>query len=134
MEVDNTFGPLDIAISGLRAQSRNLEIVSSNLANARTTDAGDGQAYRRLEPVFEAVSEGISGVDIERILTDMSELPRVLDPGHPQADKDGYVTLPNVDIPVEMINLTIASRTYQANAAVLRRYQQMVETALELLK
>ncbi|MEA3368156.1 MAG: flagellar basal body rod C-terminal domain-containing protein, partial [Planctomycetota bacterium] len=63
-----------------------------------------------------------------------SNFRQVLMPGHPDADKDGFVQMPNVDLPVEMMNLTIASRAYQANVAVLKRYQDMVETTVELLR
>jgi len=132
MEIDSSFGPVDMAVSGLRTQSRNMQIISSNVANIRTTDAGKGTPYRRLEAVFKSDKEG--GVEVDKIIEDMSEFPRILDPGNPDADEQGYVTMPNVDLPVEMMNLNIAARTYEANAAVLRRYQKMVETTLELLR
>jgi flagellar basal-body rod protein FlgC len=134
MEIDRTFGPIDIAISGMRAQGRHIEVISSNVANARTTDAGNGQPYRRLEAVLKTQDEGISGVMLDEIMEDMSEFQKLFDPGNPRADEHGYVVMPNVNLPIEMMNLTIATRTYQANAAVLKRYQQMVETALELLR
>jgi len=134
MEVDNVFGPIDIAISGLRAQGKNMEVISSNVANARTTDTGKGQPYRRLEAVFKTDDDGISGVSIDEIVKDMSDFQTVLDPGNPKADEHGYVRMPNVNLPIEMMNLTIATRAYQANAAILKRYQQMVETTLELLR
>jgi flagellar basal-body rod protein FlgC len=134
MKIENAAGPIDIAVSGLRAQNKQMEVISSNIANARTTDAGNGQPYRRLEAILKTQKDEISGVSIDRIAKDMSEFVRVLDPGHPQADKNGYVRMPNISIPVEMMNLTLATRTYQANAAVLRRYQQMVDTTLELLR
>ncbi len=134
MKVENVFGPIDIAVSGLRAQNKQMEIISSNIANARTTDAGRGEPYRRLEAVLKTKSDDISGVEVKKIAKDMSDFLRVLDPGNPSADENGYVQMPNVSIPVEMMNLTMATRTYQANAAVLRRYQQMVDTTLELLK
>lgn len=135
MKVDNVFGPIDIAISGLRAQGKQMEVISSNVANARTTDAGKGEPYRRLEAVLKSQEkEGISGVEIEKITRDMSEFERILDPGNPDADDNGYVLMPNVNLPIEMMNLTVATRAYQANAAILKRYQQMVETTLELLR
>ena len=133
MEVDNIFSPIDIAISGLKAQGKQMEVISSNVANARTTDAGKGEPYRRLEAVFEADDE-VGGVRLDRILADMSDFLRIFDPGNPHADEEGYVAMPNVNLPVEMMNLTIATRVYRANAAVLSRYQQMVETTLELLR
>jgi flagellar basal-body rod protein FlgC len=64
----------------------------------------------------------------------MSDFHRIFDPGNPNADEKGYVLMPNVNVPIEMMNLTVATRAYQANAAILKRYQQMVETTLELLK
>jgi len=133
MEVENSFGPIDIAISGLQAQGKQMKVISSNVANARTADAGKGEPYRRLEAAFK--SEGdLGGVKLDKILTDMNDFLRVLDPGNPMADEDGYVAMPNVNLPVEMMNLNIAARLYQANVAVLKRYQQMVETTLELLR
>jgi len=134
MEVNNTFGPIDIAISGMRAQSKHMEVISSNVANARTSNAGKGKPYRRLEALFKTESDGISGVIIDEIVPDMSDFHKILDPGNPNADEQGYITMPNVNLPIEMINLTAATRAYQANAAILKRYQQMVETALELLR
>jgi flagellar basal-body rod protein FlgC len=134
MEVDNIFGPIDIAVSGLRAQNKQIEVISSNVANARTTDAGKGEPYRRLEAVFKTDSEGVGGVTLDRIAADQSDFYKIFDPGNPNADEQGYVAMPNVNLPTEMINLTIATRAYQANAAILKRYQQMVEHTLELLR
>jgi flagellar basal-body rod protein FlgC len=134
MKIENGFGPIDIAISGLRAQNKQMEVISSNIANARTSDAGKGEPYRRLEAILKTQKDEISGVEVGRIAQDMSDFEKVLDPGNPAADKNGYIQLPNVSLPVEMMNLSLATRTYQANAAVLRRYQQMVDTTLELLR
>jgi flagellar basal-body rod protein FlgC len=133
MAVENSFGPIDIAISGMRAQGKQMEVISSNVANARTTDAGKGEPYRRLDAAFKS-EDDLGGVALDKLLTDTSDFLRVLAPGNPLADENGYVAMPNVSIPVEMMNLTIAARAYQANVAVLKRYQQMVETTLELLR
>jgi flagellar basal-body rod protein FlgC len=134
MEVNTNFSPIDIAISGLRAQSKNMEVISSNVANAQSTDNGNGQPYRRLEAVLKANNDGIGGVSLEEIVGDKSEFPKIFKPGNPNADGQGYVSMPNVQVPVEMMNLTVASRAYQANTAILKRYQEMVETTLELLR
>jgi flagellar basal-body rod protein FlgC len=134
MEINNAMGPIDIAISGLRAQEKSINVISSNVANTQTTDNGAGQPYRRIEAVLKADSDGISGVRLEEIAADMSDFPQVLKPGHPDADEQGYVMMPNVNLPIEMMNLNIAAQVYQANAAVLKRYQRMVETSLELLR
>lgn len=134
MTIDRVFGPIDISVSGMQAQDKSMEIISSNIANARTMDAGQGTPYRRLEAILQSENEGISPVAVGDVAQDMSALQRIYDPGNPQADANGYLTMPNVQLPVEMMNLGIASRTYQANAAVLKRYQKMVETTLELLR
>ncbi len=134
MEVDS-FSPIDMAISGMRTQNKSMQVISSNVANARTTDTGNGQPYRRLEATFRTeTDDSLSPVTLDEVVKDMSNFNRIIDPGHPQADAAGYVTMPNVKLPIEMMNLTIASRAYQANVAVLKRYQSMVETTLELLR
>jgi flagellar basal-body rod protein FlgC len=134
MEINNSFGPIDISLSGMGVQGKQMEIISSNIANARTTDAGKGEPYRRHEAQFKTDSDGISGVTLERITQDQSEFDLVTNPGHPDADENGYVQMPNVVLPIEMMNMVVATRTYQANVAALKRYQKMVETTLELLR
>jgi flagellar basal-body rod protein FlgC len=130
----NGFGPIDIAISGLRAQGKNMELISANVANAQTTDDGRGKPYRRVEALLETDNDELGGVSIGDVKLDMTDFPRILKPGHPNADEQGYVAMPNVSVPTEMINLNTAVRSYQANAAVLKRYQDMMETTLELLR
>ena len=134
MAVNTGFGPIDIAISGMRAGSKRMEVISSNVANARSTDNGNGEPYRRLEAIFKTDEGGLGGVTLDEVAADMSAFQRLLKPGHPNADAQGYVTMPNVEIPVEMMNLSVATKAYQANVAVLKRYQQMMETTLELLR
>ena len=134
MSVQGMLGPIDIAVSGMRAQGRQMEVISSNIANARTTDNGQGQPYRRLEAIFRSEVDGVSSVTIDEVARDMSALQRVFDPGNPNADAAGYISMPNVQLPVEMMSLSTASRAYQANAAILKRYQKLVETTLELLR
>ena len=133
MAIENNIGSMNIAISGLKAQNRQMEIISNNIANARTAKTGNGEPYRRLEAIFKS-GDGLSGVEMEEIVPDMSDFERILEPGNPAADEDGYVSMPNVSLPVEMMNLSIATRMYQANTAVIKRYQQMVEASLELLR
>ena len=134
MEINNAFGPIDIAISGIRAQKKNMELISSNVTNIKSTDNGNGEPYRRLEAVFKTDGDGMGGVNVDEVVPDMSNFSRILKPGHPDADEQGYVTMPNVSLATEMMNLRVASRMYQANVAVLKRYQAMVETTLELLR
>ena len=131
----NLFSTIDIATSGLRAYNRQMKIIGSNMANIQTTDAGNGQPYRRLIAEFEAQTDnGAGGVSIKDIVRDQSPFQQVLKPGHPDADENGYVSMPNVNWATEMVNLNAASRAYQANAAILKRYQKMVESSLELLR
>ena len=135
MRIDSGLGTIDIAISGLNAQDKNMTIISSNVANAQTTDNGSGKPYRRVEAVFRTDSDnGIGGVTVDNVSEDQSDFQQILKPGHPSANKDGYVSMPNVNLPTEMMNLSAATKAYQANAAVLKRYQAMAETTLELLK
>ncbi len=134
MKIDNQFDPIDIAISGIKAQAKSIKVISTNVANAQTADNGDGQPYRRLEAVFRPHDDELGPVSFDEVAADMSKFPKVLKPGHPMADADGYVSMPNVSMPMEMMNLNMAARSYQANVAILKRYQQVVETSLELLK
>ncbi len=136
MEIDGSmFGTLDVAVSGLKAHGKQVRVVASNVANARTTDAGDGKPYRRIEAVFEAKGKnGLEGVDIGDLKVADNPFQQVLMPGHPQADENGYVLMPNIDYPMELIKLNVASRAYKANAAMMKRYQSMVNSTLDLLK
>jgi len=134
MGIDQIAPMVDIAASGLRAQSLRLNLIAGNIANAQTTHTVTGEPYRRRDVVLQTTGDGLGGVMVLNIQRDESNFRQVLMPGHPDADKDGFVQMPNVDLPVEMMNLTIASRAYQANVAVLKRYQDMVETTVELLR
>jgi flagellar basal-body rod protein FlgC len=139
MKIENggMFDTINIAVSGLRANNRKIEVISSNIANIQTTDAGNGQPYRRLIAEMAAETDNddqARGVEISDIVQDKSDFQYVLNPGHPQADENGYVAMPNVNWPKEITDLNIASKAYQANAAILKRYQKMVESSLELLR
>lgn len=136
MENINSLTPIDIMTSGMKAQAKAVEVISSNIANARTTDAGNGEPYRRLEAMMKSSGEDeMGGVEIDGIIRDMSDFQRILaKPGDPRADAQGYISLPNISIPDEIVSLNVASRNYQANIAVMKRYQTMVNSALELLK
>jgi len=135
MKVDtDMFGTLDIAMSGLKANRKQMDVVASNIVNARTTDAGAGEPYRRLEAIMKTAGDGVAGVEVADVVEDAGDFQKVLKPGHPQADAQGYVRMPNVNLPQEMISLNLATRAYEASAAILKRYQRMVETSLGLLR
>jgi flagellar basal-body rod protein FlgC len=135
MPIEGVHNPVDIAVSGLRAQSARMSVITANIANSNTSRAGNGQPYRRKEVVLATSPDDLSGVSIVQVTEDLlSEFKSVYQPGHPDADSAGYVRMPNVDLPSEMIQLISASRAYQANAAVLKRYQELGESTLELLR
>ncbi len=134
MSVDGVTPMVDIAASGLRAQSLRLNLIAANIANADTTRTPTGKPYRRQDLVLQTTPDAVGGVTVVQVEKDRSDFRRVLMPGHPDAGTDGFVQMPNVDLPVEMMNLVLATRAYQANAAVLKRYQDMMETTVELLR
>jgi flagellar basal-body rod protein FlgC len=96
MAIDKVFGPVDVAISGMQAQNKNLSAIYSNVANARTTDAGGGVPYRRVEAIFRSQDEGdpLGGVMVDKIAQDRSAFPEIFDPTSPNADAGGYVKMP----------------------------------------
>jgi flagellar basal-body rod protein FlgC len=156
MNFDNLFSSTNISASGLSAERFRMEVVANNIANASSTRTADGGPYRRQEVVFAAMldetlssqgggrrgSPGIrgaprlasSGVQVVGLEQDASALHRIHDPGHPDAEADGYVTMPNVDLPVEMVNLITASRAYEANLRAMQTFRQMAEQSLSILK
>jgi len=140
-------GLLQVSASGLSAQQLRMELVSSNLANASTTRTPDGGPYIRKEPVFQAVpvpSEGnefsaklkahLQQVIVQDVQDDASGPRRIHDPGHPDADADGYVLMPNVDVMREMVDLVNATRSYEANVSALGATRAMLLKALEIGK
>jgi flagellar basal-body rod protein FlgC len=119
-----------------------MEVIGNNIANANTTRTPEGGPYRRREVVFatalddllDDTSSGLRGVKVVGIDADSSELPKVYQPGHPDADENGFVLMPNVSIANEMVDLITANRSYEANLRVLRSYREMVQQALSLLR
>lgn len=127
--------PVDIAVSGLRAQAMRMHVIANNIANAQTTNTGNGEPFRRKMVEFFGDNESVSGVEIGDVVPDYStDLKKVRMPGHPDADENGWVRMPNIDMPIEMMNMVTASRAYQAATAVLKRYQDLTDTTLELLR
>ena len=157
MNFDNLFSSTNISASGLSAERFRMEVVANNIANASSTRTAGGGPYRRQEVVFAAMldetlsSQGgggrrgspgfrsgpglaSSGVQVVGLEEDSSALHRIHDPGHPDAEADGFVTMPNVDLPVEMVNLITASRAYEANLRAMQTFRQMAEQSLALMK
>jgi len=144
------FGGLDISASALTAERLRMDVVAENLANAQTTRGADGNPYRRKEVVLQeragssfgaslsaAMGGGNSkgaGVEVAGIVEDQTPLKRVYDPGHPDADADGYVSMPNVDTVAEMVDLIGAQRAYEANVTAMQAAKSMFSKTLELLR
>jgi len=134
MSVQKVVSPIDVAVSGMRAQSLRMNVTANKIANSNTSRAAGGQPYRR-QRVLTTAGAGISGVQIVGVRGDYAtDFKKVLDAGNPDADENGFVNMPNVDLPIEMMQMVIAGRGYQANAAVLKKYQDMVDVALEVIR
>lgn len=128
--------------SALSVERTRIEVAVSNIANAESTRGLDGQPYRRRDVVlaedavgsFERVlgQAGASGVKVAGIVQDQTPFRRRYEPSHPDADTDGFVSLPNVDTSAEMVDMLGAARAYQANLAAIGLIKEMVAKALEL--
>ena len=139
MGFEGLFGASAISSSGMSAERLRMEVIANNIANAQTTRTANGGPYRRQDVIFEAAlgdqnQRGPHGVRAAEVVDDPSELPRIFNPGHPDADSDGYLTLPNVQIPTEMVNLLTATRAYEANLKASLAFKQMNEQALNLMR
>ena len=137
MDIQSMFSSLGISASGLSAERTRMGLIANNIAHAHDTDRGDGTAYRRKEAVFSTILDGqlAGGVEVSEVGEDMrTPLTRVYRPGHPQADGDGMVTMPNVDSATEMVDLMIAARSYEANLMVGKASIQMAQQALDLAR
>ncbi|MCS7281699.1 MAG: flagellar basal body rod protein FlgC [Desulfobacterota bacterium] len=135
-----SFDALKISASALSAQKIRMEIISSNLANIHTTKTEDGDPYRKKEVIFEPVDfkntlQGkLQGVKVQEVVESNDPFNKVYDPSHPHADSDGYVNYPNVNIIEEMVDMVDASRSYEANLAVLNITKEMIIKTLEIVK
>ncbi len=135
------FSTTQIASSGLAAERMRMEVAANNIANANSTRTADGSPYRRQQVVFSAAMKQalggagqLTGVAIDGVQADLSEMPKVHSPGHPDADEDGFVTYPNVKLPHEMVDMMTAARAYEANLKSLQIFKTMTEQSLSLLK
>jgi flagellar basal-body rod protein FlgC len=129
------FNVFHVASSALTAQSMRLNAVASNLANADSVVGADGQPYRARQVVFEATpvsGPNAIGVRVKQVVEDASPGRMIYDPRNPAANEDGYVTMPNVSVVDEMVNMISASRSYQTNAEVMNSAKQMLLKTLTL--
>ncbi|HBN07549.1 MAG TPA: flagellar basal body rod protein FlgC [Cyanobacteria bacterium UBA8530] len=127
------FDALDASASALTAQRLRMDTISGNLANSNTTRTAKGEAFRREMVVFES-SPGrhATGVRVSKIVDDPSPFRMAYEPGHPDANKDGYVAYPNVNPVTEMVDLISASRSYEANTAVIGAFKGIAQKATEI--
>lgn len=127
-----------IALSGMKAQTERLRVISENLANVDSTaQTPDGTPYRRKVVSFKSELDKNSGaqtVKVDKVRSDQSEFQRRYDPKHPAADKDGYVLTPNVNPLIEMMDMREAQRSYEANLAVVSSSKQLLSRTVEMLK
>jgi flagellar basal-body rod protein FlgC len=137
MSFRTLFHPVEISSSGLTAERQRLEVTANNIANASSTRTPQGGPFRRQDVVFAAVMDDLQrpgGVVAEQTVDDPSEFPVIYKPGHPDADEQGFLRMPNVQLPVEMVNLITASRSYEANVRAAQAFEQMSQQALALLR
>ncbi|NLC56421.1 MAG: flagellar basal body rod protein FlgC [Armatimonadetes bacterium] len=124
------FASLEISSAGLAAQRTRLDTIATNIANAETTRTPEGGPYQRKRVVFREVLN--QGVAVAGTVTDPTPGPRIYEPGHPDADAAGYVQMPNVQLPTEMVEMVSATRSYEANAAAVAAAKRMALKALEI--
>lgn len=138
MDLIDTF---NVSASGLAAQRVRLQTISSNLANSRTTRTEEGGPYQRKAPVFSAqaidpfgseLDQALAQVGVDGIETMQSEGIRTFLPGHPDADEQGYVMMPDIDPLAEMVDMMSTVRSYEANANAIDATREMAQRALEI--
>jgi flagellar basal-body rod protein FlgC len=133
----NVISASSITGSALDAEKMRVDIVSQNIANANTTKGIDGKPYQRRIVAFEsmldaAAGPNMQGVRVSEIKRDETAGEIINNPEHPHADDDGNVTMPNVNIPFEMVDMVTATRSYEANLAVVRNARQLATQALSI--
>lgn len=144
------FTSLDIGASALTAQRLRMDVISQNIANVNTTRTENGTPYRRRDVIFEErnPSSGMQfsdyltesskrffegkGVRVTKIVEDNSPFKKVYDPGHPDANEEGYVEMPNIDVVTEMVNMISATRAYEANVTSINTTKSIAMKALDI--
>ncbi len=136
----NVLPGIDITASALNAEKTRMDIVAQNIANAQTTRGADGKAYQRKLVSFETVLKAAGaahdsqagGIRVAEVKDDETPGPIVYNPQHPDADKQGMVQMPNVNLAFEMVDLISSTRAYEANLAVVKNAKQMAHKALNI--
>jgi flagellar basal-body rod protein FlgC len=136
----NVLSGIDITSSALNAEKTRMDVVAQNIANAQTTRGADGKAYQRKFVAFETVLKAAGGaydshaggVKIATVKSDETPGPMVYNPQHPDANEQGMVQMPNVNLAFEMVDLISSTRAYEANLAVVKNAKQMAHKALNI--
>ena len=133
----DSFSVFQVSVSALSAQRQRMNTIASNMANAQSTRTAEGGPYRRQDVVFttellDAGKAGLEGVKVSSIVRDDSPFTMIYDPGHPDADSDGFVAMPNVNVIEEMVNMMMASRAYEASVSAFNISKSMFLKTLEL--
>jgi flagellar basal-body rod protein FlgC len=127
---------MDISASAMTANRYWLERISNNMANASTTRTATGGAYQREMPIFQELVDRETGahmgVQATGVIKDQTAGPRVYNPGHPDADAQGFVQMPNVNVITEMVDMIAAQRTYEANITVSNAAKNMMNKAMDI--
>ena len=142
------FSSLDVSASGMSAQRERAQVLVENIANAETTRTAEGGPYRRRDVVFQSspvsspfgsvlgaqLDQPSTGVRVSDLVTDNTEPNRRYMPGHPDADKDGYVLFPHINPAEDMVDLLGASRSYQANVSAISAVKDMIQRSIDLFR
>ena len=138
------YNVMAIGSTGLAAQRTRMEVLASNLSNVNTTHGPDGKPYQRLVPLFKAVENGsdfaselegqrkLYEVEVEGVKKDGRDPIQVYEPEHPDADENGYVSYPNINMVEEMVGVMSAARSYEANLTVVNAAKEMAKKAIDL--
>lgn len=146
----NLFGAMEVSGSALEAERIRAEVVATNMANAETTRTPEGGPYRRQHVVFTSeapsfagqmmsqagagLDSAAGGVRVSAVVSDEDAILRRYDPGHPDADKDGYVSYPDINPVTEMVDLMGATRAYGLNSSAVQAEKSMLSASLDILK
>ena|SRR5579862_368590 len=142
------FALLSVSASGMSAQRTRAELVIQNLANSETTRTPEGGPYRRRDAVFQSapqsspfsaifqteMTQGVNGVEVADVIEDPTPGEKRYQPGHPDADPDGYVAFPNVNPAEDMVDLLSAQRGYEGNVAAMSAIKDMIQRSIDLMK
>ncbi|TVM00228.1 MAG: flagellar basal body rod protein FlgC [Candidatus Brocadia sp. WS118] len=145
MGIDNMLSIYEISGSGLSAERIRMNVIANNIANANATETPEGGPYRREQVEFSSMfnkamknsdikgAERLGGVKVQRIVRSDEPFNKVYIPGHPKADAKGFVDMPNVSVMMEMVDLVTATRSYEANLAVINSSKDMSSRALSII-